>query len=73
MKNLTDWLNANKTSLNIWKTEQVVFKHKKKKLECPIRIKINRKSLYPSNSVKHLGVEINYNLNWEDHIHDVAT
>ena len=33
MKNLTDWLNANKISLNVKKTELVIFKHKKKKLE----------------------------------------
>ena len=36
MKNLTDWLNANKISLNVKKTELVIFKHKKKKLECPL-------------------------------------
>ena len=34
MKNLTDWLNANKISLNVKKNELVIFKHKKKKLEC---------------------------------------
>ena len=45
MKNLTDWLNANKISLNVKKTELVIFKHKKKKLECPIRIKLTRKRL----------------------------
>ena len=27
MKNLTDWLNANKISLNVQKTELVIFKH----------------------------------------------
>ena len=46
MENLTDWLNANKISLNVKKTELVIFKHKKKKLERPIRIKISRKRLF---------------------------
>ena len=73
MKNLTDWLNANKISLNVKKTELVIFKHKKKKLECPIRIKLSRKRLYPSNSIRYLGVKIDENLNWKDHIHDIAT
>ena len=73
MKNLTDWLNANKISLNVKKTELVIFKHKKKKLECPVRIKLSRKRLYPSNSIKYLGVKIDENLNWKDHIHDIAT
>ena len=27
MKNLTDWLNVNKISLNVKKTELVIFKH----------------------------------------------
>ena len=60
-------------SLNVEKTELVIFKHKKKKLECPIRIKLSRKRLYPSNSIKYLGVKIDKNLNWNDHIHDIAT
>ena len=33
MKNQTGWLNANKISLNVKKTELVIFKHKKKKLK----------------------------------------
>ena len=67
MKNLTDWLNANKISLNFKKTELVIFRHKKKKLECPVR------RLYPFNSVRYLGVKIDENLSWKDHIHDIAT
>ena len=39
MKNLTNWLNPNKISLNVKKTELVIFKHNKK-LECPIKIKL---------------------------------
>ena len=31
MKNLTDWLNANKISLNVQKTELVIFKHQRQK------------------------------------------
>ena len=73
MKNLTDRLNANKISLNVEKAELVIFKHKKKKLECPIRIKLSRKRLYPSNSVKYLSAKIDENITWKDHIHDIAT
>ena len=58
MKNLTDWLNANKISLNVKNTELVIFKHKKKKLEYPIRIKLSRKRLCRSNAVKCLGVKL---------------
>ena len=55
------------------KAELVIFKYKKKKLECPIRIKLSRKRLYPSNSIKFFGVKIGENLNWKDHICDIAT
>ena len=72
MKNLADWLNASKISLNIKRTELVIFKHKKKKLECSIRIKLSRKRLYPSISIRYLGVKVDGNLNRKDHIHDVA-
>ena len=44
----------------------VIFKHKSKQLECPIKIKYSRKRLYPSKSVKYLGVKIDENLNWKD-------
>ena len=58
MKNLTDWLNANKISLKVKETELVIFKHKKKKIECPIRIKFSKRRLYLSNLIKYLRVKI---------------
>ena len=70
MKNLTDWLNANKISLNVQKTELATFKHQRKKLDCAV--KINRKRLYPTGSVKYLGVGIDKNLNWKHHVSDIA-
>ena len=53
------------------KTELVIFKHQRKKLDSPIKIKLNRKRLYPSKSVKYLGIKIDENLNWKQHIHDI--
>ena len=37
LKNLTYWLNANRISLNVEKTELVIFKHQMKKLDSPIK------------------------------------
>ena len=54
------------------KTELVIFKHQRKKLDSPIKIKLSRKRLYPSKSVKYLGIKIDENLNWKQHIHDIA-
>ena len=56
MKNLTVWLNANKISLNVQKTELVIFKHQRKKPSCEVKIKLNRKLLYPTDSVKYLDI-----------------
>ena len=73
MRNLTNWLNAYKISLNIKITKLAIFIHKNRKLECPIKIKLSRKRLYPSKSVKYLGFKIDENLNWKDKTHDLAT
>ena len=70
MKHLSVWLNANKISLNVQKTELVIFKQKRKMLDR--EIKLNRKRLYPTPSVKHLGVKIDENLNWNHLINDLA-
>ena len=72
LKNLTYWLNANRISLNVKKTQPVIFKHQRKKLDKPIKIKFNHKGLYPSKSVKYLGIKIYENLNWKQHIHVIA-
>ena len=50
----------------------VILKHQRKKLDKPIKIKLNRKRLYPSKSVKYLGIKIDENLNWKQLIHDIA-
>ena len=72
MKNLTDWLNANKISLNVQKTELVIFKHLRKKIDSKVKIKLSRKQLYPIVSVKYLGTKINGSLNWKHHVSDIA-
>ena len=54
------------------KTELAIFKHQRKKLDSPIKIKLNHKRLYPSKSVKYLGIKIDESLNWKQHIHDIA-
>ena len=73
MRNLTNWLNANKISLNVKNSELVIFKHRNKNLECLIKIKLSRKIFCPSKSVKYLGFKIGRNLNWKDQTYDVAT
>ena len=72
LKNLSNWLKANKISLNVGKTELVFFTSSKKKLDCDLKIKLNGKRLYETDSVKYLGIQIDKRLTWKQHINHVA-
>ena len=43
LKNLTKWLNANKISLNVSKTQMVLFRSKRKSIDFNLKIKLNGK------------------------------
>ena len=72
LKHLLNWLNANKISFNVKKTEIIFFKSKLKKLEGDLKIKSCVKRLYPTESVKYLGVKIDANLTWQHHVNDLS-
>ena len=58
LKILANWLNANKISLNVSKTKLIVFKPKRKPEDFNLKIKLNGERLYPTDSVKYLGVKL---------------
>ena len=58
MKQLNNWLSAIKISLNVVKTELVIFKSSRKVLSDEIKINLTGKRLYLSNTVKYLSVKI---------------
>ena len=68
LRNLTNWFNANKISLNVSKTELILFKPKMKKLDFDLKLRLNDKRIYPTKAVKYLGIKIDENLTWIDHI-----
>ena len=72
-KNLTNWLNDNKISLNVSKAKLIIFKPKRKFLDFNIKIKLNGKRLYPTDSVKYLEVKIHSKLNWKSHVNVTKT
>ena len=66
LRNLCQWLLANKISLNKTKTELIVFK--KPSTIIPFnKIKINGMKLQPSKSVKYLGIHIDEHLDGSAH------
>ena len=71
MKDLTGWSNANKISLNVQKTEFIISKYQRKKKDSEVKIKLSKKQLYTTGSVKYLGIRIDENVNWEHHVNDI--
>ena len=48
--------------LQCGKTELIIFKHQRKKLDTEIKIKLNRNQFYPSQSVRYLDIKICSNI-----------
>ena len=67
LKCLLSWLNSNKIALNSKKTELLIFHTRRKHNESELKIKLNGHRLYPSDSVKYLGVFIDSKLSWNPH------
>ena len=74
-----NWLIANKLSLNIKKSNFVIFRPRQKKLNHQVNLKVfdhhNNSfiSLECKNYVKYLGVLIDENLSWKYHIAHIAS
>ena len=54
------------------KTKLIVFNPNIKHMGFDIKINLNQKRLYPTDSMKYLGVKINNKLNWKTYIDDIA-
>ena len=73
-----DWLLANKLTLNIKKSNYVIFHPHQKKTGIDINLKVfgnehkMLKNLESKNFVKYLGVLIDNNLSWKHHINYIA-
>ena len=69
---LVQWLNSKIISLNVAKTEVVIFRRKKKQLDCDLNLKLCGKKLKPSNYVRYLGIYLDEYLNWSPHINHLS-
>jgi hypothetical protein len=59
---------VNKLSVNIKKTNYVVFKSKQKRINTDLSLSFNGQALKKEHVVKFLGVLIDENLSWTEHI-----
>ena len=62
------WLCCNQLSLNIEKSNYVIFHAPQKKITSQIKLTLNNCTLKQESSTKYLGIIIDENLNWKAHI-----
>ena len=71
LKNILEWFQANKLSLNEDKTRFTFFYKLQERNNLPLQLpilKINYYEIKRSISIKFLGVMVDEHLNWKDHI-----
>ena len=66
------WLNLNRLSLNLNKTNYIIFHTYNKPIKDHITIKINNKAIVEKECIKYLGVLIDSTLSWNHHISNVS-
>ena len=73
LKEGTAWLTANKLSLNINKTNFIIFKSNRKKLKHKTNVIINEHIIDQVKYAKFLGIYIDEELSWKYHINHIAS
>ena len=68
-----NWLNANKLSLNTDKTHFILFTNKGKIITNYCKVYMNHQEISEVNSTKFLGIIINNQLNWKNHLDHICT
>jgi hypothetical protein len=68
LNNISNWFKLNKLSLNIDKTNFMIFKNKhSNKPDIDVTIKIDNKVINKVSTTKFLGILIDNNLSWKSH------
>ena len=73
LKKVTAWLTANKLSLNINKTNFIIFKSKRKKLNNKANVIIDEHTIEQVKYTKFLEIYIGAELSWKYHINHIAS
>ena len=68
IQKISRWLKINKLSLNFKKTNYIILKSKQKLINDKLNIKIDNIEIEQVSVTKFLGIIINENLTWENHI-----
>ena len=65
------WLCSNRLSLNVDKTEFIVFRPARKNFEHRFTLTLNRTTLFESTKIKYLGLILDKALSWKHHIFEL--
>ena len=68
---ISDWLAANKLSLNVSKTKLMIFHSNKKKVLYP-KLFINNSEIERVDSFNFLWLQLTHNLNWIKHVNYIS-
>ena len=69
---VNEWLSINKLCLNVDKSNYVIFSSSQRKIHYSIKIFINLVKIKERKIIKYLGVIIDKNLKWKNHIHELS-
>lgn len=72
LKHVHNWLCANKLSLNIDKSNFVIFRPPQKKIASNFDVSINQTPLKLKENVKYLGLILDSHLNWKEQVQTIA-
>ena len=70
--NMHTWTLNNRLSLNVSKTSLLLMTNRTKLIESPLILNLNGVPLFPVDSFKFLGVDVDYKLNFAAHIQNTA-
>ena len=70
--NLSNWLKANKISLNEGKTEVILFRSRNKRINYNMKLTLNGFKLKFSSHVRYLGLQLDEHLSWKHHLEVLA-
>ena len=67
LRNITNWLNFNKLSLNTTKPKSMMFHTKQRHMDA-VSFTINNENIEQVSSFSFLGIHLDENLKWNKHI-----
>ena len=72
LQNIDIWMKSNKLSVNISKTNYLIFRPRQRKINTNLSLQYDNQTLSQKQNIKFLGVYIDENLSWKTHINYIC-